>query len=31
MLKKIYEHDFVEPESQYIANNKINLNHHNFP
>ena len=31
MLKKIYEHDFVEPESQYIANNKIKLNQHNFP
>ena len=27
MLKKIYEHDFVEPESQYSVNNKIKLNY----
>ena len=31
MLKKIYEHDFVEPESQYSVNNKINLNYDNLP
>ena len=30
MLKKIYEHDFVEPESQYSVNNKINLNYDNL-
>ena len=28
--KKIYEHDFVEPESQYWVNNKINLNYDNL-
>ena len=27
VLKKTYEHDFVEPESQYCANNKINFNY----
>ena len=27
MLKKIYEHDFVEPESQYCVNNKTKLNY----
>ena len=31
MLKKIYKHDFVEPESQYSVNNKINLNYDNLP
>ena len=30
MLKKIYKHDFVEPESQYSFNNKINFNYDNF-
>ena len=30
MLKKLYEHDFVEPESQYSVNNKINLNYDNL-
>ena len=30
MLKKIYEHDFVEPELQYSINNKINLNYSNL-
>ena len=30
MLKKIYEHDFVEPEPQYSVNNKINLNYDNL-
>ena len=30
MVKKIYEHDFVEPESQYSVNNKINLNYDNL-
>ena len=30
MLKKIYEHDLVEPESQYSVNNKINLNYDNL-
>ena len=30
MLKKIYEHDFIEPESQYSVNNKINLNYDNL-
>ena len=30
MLKKIYEHDFVEPESQYSFNNKINFNYDNL-
>ena len=30
MLKKVYEHDFVEPESQYCVNNKINLNYDNL-
>ena len=28
--KNIYEHDFVEPESQYCVNNKINLNDDNL-
>ena len=27
MLKKSYEHDFVEPESQDCVNNKINLHY----
>ena len=31
MLKKIYDHDFVEPESQYCVNNKIKLNYDNLP
>ena len=26
MLKKICKYDFVEPESQYSVNNKVNLN-----
>ena len=26
MLKKIYDHDFFEPELQYCINNKISLN-----
>ena len=30
MLKTIYEHDFVEPESQYSVNYKINLNYDNL-
>ena len=30
MLKKIYEHDFVEPESQYSVNNKICFNYDNL-
>ena len=30
MLKKIYEHDFVEPESQYCVNNKTKLNYDNL-
>ena len=30
MLKKIYEHDFVEPESQCCMNNKIILNYDNL-
>ena len=30
MLKKIYEHDFDEPESQYCVNNKINPNYDNL-
>ena len=30
MLKKIYEHDFVEPDSQYCVNNKINPNYDNL-
>ena len=30
MLKKIYEHDFVEPDSLYCINNKINLNYDNL-
>ena len=30
MLKKIYEHDFFEPESQYCVNNKINPNYDNL-
>ena len=30
ILKKIYEHDFVEPESQYSVNNKINFNYDNL-
>ena len=30
MLKKIYEHDFVEHESQYSVNNKINFNYDNL-
>ena len=30
IFKKIYEHDFVEPESEYYVNNKINLNYDNF-
>ena len=30
MLKKIYEHDFVEPELQYCVNNKINHNYDNL-
>ena len=29
-MKKIYEHDFVEPESQYYVNNKIYLNYDNL-
>ena len=28
--KKTYEHDFVEPESQYWVNIKINLNYDNL-
>ena len=30
MLKKSYEHDFVEPESQDCVNNKVNLNYDNL-
>ena len=30
MLNKLYEYDFVEPESRYCANNKINLNYDNL-
>ena len=30
MLKKIYEHDIVEPELQHSVNNKINLNYDNL-
>ena len=30
MSKKIYKHDFVEPELQYSVNNKINLNYGNL-
>ena len=30
MLKKIYENDFAEAESQYSVNNKINLNYDNL-
>ena len=30
MLKKIDEQDFIEPESQYSVNNKINLNYDNL-
>ena len=30
MLKKICKHDFVEPESQYSVNNKVNLNYDNL-
>ena len=30
MLKKIYEHDVVEPGSQYSVNNKIKLNYDNL-
>ena len=29
-MKKIFEHGFVEPESQFSVNNKINLNHDNL-
>ena len=30
ILKKIYEHDFFETESQYCVNNKIKLNYDNL-
>ena len=30
MLNKSYEHDFVEPESQYCVNTKISLNYDNL-
>ena len=30
MLKKIYENDFAEAESQYSGNNKINFNYDNL-
>ena len=30
MLGKTYEHDFVEPESRYCVNKKINFNYENL-
>ena len=30
MLKKIYKHDFVKPDSQYCVDDKINLNYDNL-